>query len=154
MNIDGLASNPLENNMLDYICFDALFTQGFTEFLKQSDVQYQLRDDDMGTIVSIPDDLNDELDDLIDEQFEALEREYEVRLKQEMASGEKNITAISVNLSSGDTCYVPVSEEMMQRLLSVLSPQEVGDLVDAIVSVVEKPDPRFICKHDPVMESK
>jgi hypothetical protein len=154
MNIDGLVSNPLENNMLDYICFDALFTQGFTEFLKQNNVQYQLRDDDMGTIVSIPDDLNDELDDLIDGQFEALEREYEARLKQEMVSEEKNITAISVNLSSGDTCYVPVSEEMMQRLLSVLSPQEVGDLVDAIVSVVEKPDPRFICKHDPVMESE
>ena len=140
--------------MLDYICFDVLFTQGFTEFLKQNDVQYQLRDDDMGTIVSIPDDLNDELDDLIDEQFEVLEREYEARLKQEMASEDKNITAISVNLSSGDTCYVPVSEEMMQRLLSVLSPQEVGDLVDAIVSVVEKPDPRFICKHEAVVETK
>ena len=140
--------------MLDYICFDAPFTQAFTEFLQKKGVHYQLRDDDMGTIVSVPDDLDDELDDAIDEHFEHFEREYEMRLKQELASQDKNVTAISVNLSSGEVCYVPVAEEMMQRLLSVLSPQEVGDLVDAIVSVVENPDTRFICKHDPVVENK
>ena len=143
----------LGNNMLDYICFDEQFTKSFTEFLQQNDVDYHLKDDEMGTVVSVPDDLDDDLDDLVDEQFEVFEREYEARLKQELAS-EKNVTAISVNLSSGDTCYVPVSEEMMQRLLSVLSPQEIGDLVDAIVSVVEKPDTRFICKHEAVLETK
>ena len=140
--------------MLDYICFDEQFTQAFTEFLRKKNVEYKIRDDDMGTIVSVPDDLDDELDDAIDEHFEAFERQYEERLKQELASQEKNVTAISVNLSSGETCYVPVSEEMMKRLLSVLSPQEVGDLVDAIVSVVENPDTRFICKHDPVVENQ
>ncbi len=139
--------------MLDYICFDEEFTLAFKGFLESRGVEYQVREDDMGTIVAIPDDLDDALDDEIDEQFEVLERAYEQRLKQEMLNEEKNVTAISVNLANGDTCYVPIAEEMMQRLLSVLSPQEVGDLVDAIVSVVEQPDTRFICEHDGVSDS-
>lgn len=139
--------------MLDYICFDEEFTRAFKDFLDSRAVEYQVREDAMGMIVAIPDDLDETLDDEIDEQFEALERAYEQRLKQELIREEKSVTAISVNLSNGDTCYVPVAEEMMQRLLSVLSPQEVGDLVDAIVSVVEQPDTRFICKHDGVPDS-
>jgi len=139
--------------MLDYICFDEEFTRSFTDFLGKRGVEFQTREDDMGMIVAIPDDLDDDLDAAIDERFEELERAYEKRLKQEMLSEEKNVTAISVNLSSGDTCYVPVSEEMMQRILSVLTPQEVGDLVDAIVSVIEQPDTRFICKHEGVPDS-
>jgi hypothetical protein len=43
---------------------------------------------------------------------------------------------------------------MMNRLMSVLSPQEIGDLVDAIVSVVEDPDKRPICQHNPAEEAK
>jgi hypothetical protein len=138
--------------MLDYICFDKVFTDEFTAYLSQQGVGYELREDDMGTIVSIPDDLEADLDDAIDECFESLEREYERRLKAELMETEKNVTAISVNLSNGDTCYVPVPEEMMKRLMTVLSPQEIGDLVDAIVSVVEDPDTRPICHHDPADE--
>jgi hypothetical protein len=138
--------------MLDYICFDKVFTEEFTAFLGQQDVGYELREDDMGTIVSIPDDLDADLDDAIDERFEALEREYERRLKSELMETEKNVSAISVNLSNGETCYVPIPEEMMNRLMTVLSPQEIGDLVDAIVSVVENPDTRPICHHEPAGE--
>jgi hypothetical protein len=138
--------------MLDYICFDNVFTEAFTAFLSQRGVSYELREDDMGTIVSIPDDLEETLDDAIDECFESLEKEYERRLKTELMETEKNISAISVNLANGDTCYVPIPEELMNRLMSVLSPQEIGDLVDAIVSVVENPDTRPICHHDPAGE--
>ena len=139
--------------MLDYICFDELFTQEFIAYLEERGVSYQCREDDMGTIVAIPDDLDEALDDDIDERFEALERAYERRLKKELMEGEKNISAISVNLANGETCYVPIQEEMMNRLMSVLSPQEIGDLVDAIVSVVEDPDTRPICHHNPADEA-
>lgn len=139
--------------MLDYICFDELFTKEFIACLEERGVSYQCRKDDMGTIVAIPDDLDEELDDDIDERFEELERAYERRLKQELMESEKNISAISVNLANGETCYVPIPEEMMNRLMSVLSSQEIGDLVDAIVSVVEDPDTRPICHHDPADET-
>jgi hypothetical protein len=135
--------------MLDYICFDDVFTNEFKAYLEQRGVSYECREDDMGTIVAIPDDLDEVLDDDIDERFESLERAYERRLKQELMESEKNISAISVNLADGETCYVPIPEEMMNRLMTVLSPQEIGDLVDAIVSVVENPDTRPICHHNP-----
>lgn len=140
--------------MLDYICFDELFTKEFIDYLHQRGVSYECREDDMGTIVAIPDDLDEALDDDIDERFESLERAYEQRLKKELMETERNISAISVNLANGETCYVPIPEEMMNRLMSVLSPQEIGDLVDAIVSVVEDPDKRPICQHNPAEEAK
>ena len=137
----------------DYICFDDTHAREFRAFLEARGVPYETRADtkDEGhLVVSVPDDLDEELDDAVEAEFERLEREYEQRLKQALIAedqAEKRVTAISVNLSSGETCYVPIPEEMMNRLLSVLSTQEIGDLVDAIVSAVENPDTRPICHH-------
>ncbi|RMG55974.1 MAG: hypothetical protein D6717_07180 [Gammaproteobacteria bacterium] len=141
------------NGSFDYICFDTRHADEFRAFLEARGVPYETRPDSKDPehlVVSVPDDLDDALDEAVEETYERLEREYEQRLKQELIAedqAEKRVTAISVNLASGETCYVPIPEEMMNRLLRVLSTEEIGELVDAIVSAVEARDTRPICHH-------
>ena len=50
-----------------------------------------------------------------------------------------------VNLASGDTVYARVDPGLLGRIMQVLTPQELGEVVNAIVDAVENPDGRPLC---------
>lgn len=58
----------------------------------------------------------------------------------------KTSTALTVQLAGGQTVYAGIPADMMRRLLSVSSPEEIGHLVDAIATAVENPDLCPICQ--------
>lgn len=133
--------------MFDYIFHYSESRARFIRFLEAHRVPYQNRDDALGLIVAIPEDLDDPMVDAIERCYESLLQEQESRSQalDDDPSG-KTVTALTVQLAGGETVYARIPEEMMRRLLSVLRPEEIGQLVEAIASAVKNPDARPLCQ--------
>jgi hypothetical protein len=133
--------------MFDYIFHHPASLADFTTFLETKSIPYESRDDALGLVVAIPEDIDDTLLDEVESRYEALQRDQESLLfAPEDGSSGKTSTALTVQLAGGRTVYASIPAEMMRRLLSVLSPEEIGQLVDAIATAVENPDLRPICQ--------
>jgi hypothetical protein len=133
--------------MFDYIFHLRDSLANFTTFLETKSVPYESRDDALGLVVAIPEDIDDALLDEIESRYESLQRDQESLLfAEDDEDFGKTSTALTVQLAGGRTVYASIPAEMMRRLLSVLSPEEIGQLVDAIATAVENPDLRPICQ--------
>ncbi|MCL7743415.1 hypothetical protein LV476_00405 [Guyparkeria hydrothermalis] len=98
------------------------------------------------TTVSIPDNIDDDLADQIEGWYEEAAQAAEAEL---FASGdaEADVSAgVWVQLTDGRSSFAPMPPEMVSRILSVLSAEELGDFVSRIASAVEHPDDTPICR--------
>lgn len=53
---------------------------------------------------------------------------------------------VNVTLGNGRVVQAPIDPGLMRRLLAAVSPQELGEFIDAIVAAVENPDDRPLCQ--------
>jgi hypothetical protein len=133
--------------MFDYIFHHPESLEAFTKFLQSKSVPHETRADMLGSIVAIAEDIDDAILDEIESSYETLQRSQESMLfAQADEDSGKTSTALTVQLAGGQTVYASIPAEMMRRLLTVLSPEEIGQLVDAIATAVENPDLRPICQ--------
>lgn len=133
--------------MYDYVFQHTDSLRAFIRFLESKSISHESRDDVLGRIVAIPEDTDDGILDEVEACYSALQRDEESLLSaQDDKAAGKTSTALTVQLAGGQTVYASIPAEMMRRLLAVLSPEEIGQLVDAIVSAVENPDSRPICQ--------
>ena len=132
--------------MLEYIFFDDKLQHQFCDYLRDKQIGFSLADDSMGQLVKVqlPDD--DSRSEQLDEVYDDLMEQQEVMLQQEDADSTQTVTAITVHLQDGTTVYANVEADLMNRLLAVISPEEISDLVDAIASAIENRDTLPLCK--------
>jgi hypothetical protein len=50
---------------------------------------------------------------------------------------------------NGTSVYADVSPELLHKIMQAVTPEELGDLVNAIADAVEQPDSRPLCKRQP-----
>lgn len=131
--------------MLEYMFFDERIRERFGEFLKAKGVEYSFSDKD-GLIVMVPEDLSEELDDLIDEQYEKLLQETAEQLEDQVI--DRSAAGVCVQLSDGRPCQVRIDPALLARMLGCITLEELRDLVQEIAVAVENPDDRPIC-HTP-----
>ena len=60
--------------------------------------------------------------------------------------GEQLAAGVVVKLRNGDTVYAGVDPRLLGRIMEVLTPEEFGEVVNAIVDAVEHPDTRSLCR--------
>jgi hypothetical protein len=132
--------------MLEYIFFHKPLLDRFLKQLEQHNVPCETRDDAMGLVVAVAEDLDDALFEQIDEFYEALLQDTQELLDSDNNTSEKHAAAICLNLKNGDTVDAPIDPALLKRLLSVISYEELNELVEAIVDGVENPDRRPFCQ--------
>ena len=130
--------------MLEYIFFEASLRDKFIDFLRERGVTAELADDD-GFIAKIPDDLEDELSDEIDECYDLLLQENADMLESQEGGVEKSAAGVRVQLSDGTPCMVRLSPELLSRMLGCITMEELRDMVQAIALQVEDPDDLPVC---------
>lgn len=130
--------------MLEYIFFDISLRGKFVEYLRARGVEAELSDND-GFLVSIADDLDDELSDGIDAYYEVLLQENAALLEGTEDGLEKSAAGVRVQLADGTPCMVRLDPDLMARLLGCLGLEELRDMVQAIAEQVEDPDDRPLC---------
>lgn len=132
--------------MLEYIFFHKQLLDQFLEQLERHDIPCETRDDEMGLVAAIPDDLDDALAVQIDDIYDALIDRTESLLDDDEKHGEKHLAAISISLANGETVEAPVNPALLKRVLSVLSYEELNELVEAVADAIENPDHRPFCQ--------
>jgi len=132
--------------MLEYIFFDQQSLEQFVVRLEQQSIPYRARDDDMGLVVAIADDLPDAITDALDAYYDKLLEDAEKLSVEEGEAAEKYTAGLNITLSDGRTTSVEVAPELLNRILGAISFAELNQLVEAIVSSVENPDNRPLCR--------
>lgn len=130
--------------MLEYVFFDAGIRQKFLDFLTEHGVAARSNDSD-GCIAEVPEDLDDELADAIDEQYEMLLQETAALMEEGDDALEKNVAGVTFQLADGTACTVRLDPDLVARVLNCLSMEEFRDLVQVIAAGIENPDNRPLC---------
>lgn len=130
--------------MLEYVFFDAGIRQKFLDFLTRHGVAGRSNDSD-GCIAEVPEDLDDELADAIDEQYELLLQETAALMEEGDDALETNVAGVTFQLADGTACTVRLDPDLVARVLNCLSMEEFRDLVQVIAAGIENPDNRPLC---------
>ncbi|MEN8710950.1 MAG: hypothetical protein ABF326_02015, partial [Arenicellales bacterium] len=123
-----------------YIFFHDEPRKQFLQYIESLDIPHVAQDDTMGMIVAIPEELGEDIEDEIEAHYDKLMEDAEAG-----EAAEKDVAAMTISLQSGDTIYASVEPKGLNRILSVITTQELNDPVNSIVSSVETPDERPFC---------
>lgn len=132
--------------MLEYIFFDERPWKLFISFLVEKGLQPESAKEDQGFMVSLPDDTADELMDAIEAYYDEMLEMNEALFMEEQGDEDVHAAGVSVNLSDGRMVEASVDPKLLNRILEVLSTDELGQFITAIVDAVEKPDERPFCR--------
>ncbi len=136
--------------MLEYIFFHESPCQQFKQFLQEKGVALlkEGRDesDAEGFLVCIEDSLDDEISEEIEDFYDKMMELNEALVAAEDDSTEMHNVGLAVSLLDGRSVMAAVDPDVLNRVLSVITHDELGQLVDAIATVVESPDERPLCK--------
>ncbi len=131
--------------MLEYIFFHDSPRLNFIEFLNEHSISFDEKDDNMGMVIAVPEDLGEEVEDIIELHYDKLMENAEELLADDSEEAEKNVAAINITLDDGKVIYAAVSPNVINRILSVITTQELNDVVNSIVDSVLNTDERPIC---------
>jgi len=138
--------------MLEYVFFHQQPLDQFCKFLQLKSVPFQQVESSESLLLAIEEQsIDDAMADLIDDYYDEMLDLDQSIYDQGLLKDEENYAAagVVVNLMDGQSVYADVPGDLLRKIMDVLSPQELGDLVNAIADAVENPDQRALCKRHP-----
>ncbi|MHB1589936.1 MAG: hypothetical protein ACYCTW_00125 [Sulfuricella sp.] len=130
--------------MMEYIFFNAELAERFAEFARLIGSGCEERNDNMGLVVAVPEDLDEELGNRLETYYAHLLDE-QAEMVEETEPDLKHTTAINITLGDGRPCAIRIEPAMMNRLMSCLSIDEIRRLATTIARSVENPDDKPLC---------
>lgn len=131
--------------MDEYIFFDASLRDKFVEYAGKLGVACELRDDTMGLIVAVPEDLDEGQVKSLEERYDELQEEQSDLLALS-EGGLRKLAGFQLVLPDGQTCTVPLQPDVAKRLLSCFSFEEVQALFDTVARSVLDPRDTPLCE--------
>jgi len=132
--------------MLEYIFFDERPWRQFIDYLQSLGLEPKASSGDEGWLVALPEDLDDDLDEKIEAYYDRMLEMNESLVAEEEGQDHVHTAGVNVTLADGRVVQAAVDPTLMRRILSAISPEELGDLVNVIVDAVENPDERPFCQ--------
>jgi hypothetical protein len=132
--------------MLEYILFEEGSWREFIDYLQQLGLKPESSIEDEGWLVTLPEDLDEETDAKVEACYDRLLEGNEALVAQSEGEAHQHAAGVNVTLGDGRVVQAVIDPGLMQRLLDAVSPRELGQFVDAIVSAVENPDDRPFCQ--------
>lgn len=131
--------------MMEYIFFHTEIAERFAEFSQLIGVSSEKRSDNLGLIVAVPEDLDEDIGNRLDTYYAHLLDE-QADMVEAAEPTLKHTTAINITLADGQPCAIRIEPAMMNRLMGCLSLDEIHQLATSIARNVENPDNRPLCK--------
>lgn len=122
----------------DFIFFDPELRNGFVEFVESQGISCQLREDPLGFIVALPDSIDDDLLDRIEQRYEEFEQAQAERMTH--SGGLQQLAGIRFELPDGRSCMVPLEVDVAHRLLASFSIEEVQQLFQSVIDSAQAVD--------------
>jgi hypothetical protein len=131
--------------MFEYIFFDAALRDQFAEYATSLGVTPSLRDDQMGMVVEIPEEISEAQEDAIEQCYDELEqRQSELLLGED--GGLKRIAGFNYKLPDGQSRMVPLQAEIASRLLAAFTMEEIQSLFETVARSTLNPGEEHLCK--------
>lgn len=144
----------LENgSTMDYIFFHLTPYQAFMEFLLDHGItfrqanQYQASTEENALVVVIDEELDDELLEKVEDYYDQM-MDLNSQLVSAQDEHELSVAGIAVNLKDGRMVMAKIDPDLVYKVSSVLSQDEIRTLVSAVVDAVDNPDERPLCHTD------
>ncbi len=132
--------------MLEYIFFDQRPWQGFIDYLVQLGLNPDSAREEQGFMVRLPEDTDDRLMEQIEAYYDEMLEMNEALFAEQEGEAHVHIAGLSIDLSDGRTIQASVDPQLLNRILDVLSTDELGRFISSIVDAVENPDERPFCR--------
>ena len=132
--------------MLEYIFFHERPWRRFIDYLKQLGLEPEASSGEDGWLVALPEDLDDQLDAKVEAYYDQMLALNESLVAESEGDSHVHRAGINLTLADGRVVQAAVDPELMRRLLTAISPEELGELVSVIVDAVENPDQRPFCQ--------
>jgi hypothetical protein len=130
--------------MDEYIFFDVGLRDRFVKHAGELGVASELRDDTMGLVVAVSEDLADDLVDDLEACYDGLQDEQS-ELISRMEGGLGKLAGIKLVLPDGQICMVPLQTDMANRLLACFSLEEIQVLFDSVARSALDPKDSHLC---------
>ena len=134
--------------MNEYILFDEGLRDRFVQFVSGQGIASEVRADQIeGFVVAVPDDLADDVIDLLEEEYDALMKEQ--RCLTELLDGDKarTLMGVKIMLPDGQQRMVPLPAIYARRLYEHFTIEEIQQCVAGIAESVLKPDAGSLCRN-------
>jgi len=133
--------------MLEYVLFAEQLRDRFTEWLDDNGIAYQTDGDADELLVLIDENLDEEVQDRIDEQYDLL-LEESARLADSEDDSPDSVHLVGIQFQRSDATVglVRITPELANRLHRCLDMIELQAFVQTVVDAVENPDNRPLCK--------
>ena len=127
--------------MLEFIFFHHNISSLFTDFIAGLGIEYQVEDDSETITVSVSEDVDDELVEQIEDEYDRLLDLSRDQTDNEEGDSRQNYQKASllITLKSGDISYAHVDTDIINRVLQTISTDELNRLIEAIADAVENP---------------
>jgi len=133
--------------MLEYVFFDQSPYQQFVDFIQDKGIAAQCSQEEEIYQVDVPEDISEDLVDEIEEFYDQMMSLNQALFEQQNDNPEDYQQAgVVVSLNDGQNVYANVDGHLLAKIMSVLTAEEFGQVVESIVEAVEEPDNRPLCK--------
>ena len=134
--------------MLEFIFFHQNISKLFTDFIAGLGIEYRVKDAAETITVSVSEDLDDELVEKIEDEYDRL-----LDLSRDLTDSEEGESrdnyqkaSLLITLKNGEISYAHVDTDMVNRMLQVISTTELNQFIEAVADAVENPDDRSYCQ--------
>ena len=135
---------------LDYLFFNLVVQQQFEHFLAENTLPYSQHSESVtGAMVIAVDEalVSPVLWDELDQLYDQLHEQDQALLEQSVNDPDgKNVAGIYLQLANGQYTIAKVAPDVVNRILTVISMDELNQLVEAIVQSVENPQQATLCQ--------
>lgn len=133
--------------MLEYLFFHDSVTQQFRDFLAQKGVAYEERLERVqnAKVIALTEPEDEVLGDLIEDYYDELQMQDQDLAEAEEAEDATHRAGILLQLSDGRQTNAMVDPYILNRMLSVVTMEELHLFLGAVVRSVENPDDSPIC---------
>lgn len=137
--------------MMEYMFFDAALRDRFVEKARELGVDCQLKDDSMGLVVGVPENLREPVEAELEACYDTLQVEEASRVDRSEGGLQKHLAGFRVELPDGRTTQVALPPSMASRLLECFSLEEIQTLFAAVARRALHPEDAPLCRTKPDM---
>jgi hypothetical protein len=133
--------------MLEYVLFSELLRDRFTDWLEANGIAYRTDGEGDELLVLVDEDLAEEIQDRVDEQYDLLlDESARIADAEDDAADAVHLVGIQFLRRDGRVGLVRITPELANRLYRSLDVAELQAFVQSVADAVENPDAGPLCR--------
>jgi len=133
--------------MLEYVFFESQFRKQFVLWLARNGIPYQASDTEMELLVLIDEDIDDDTEERVEDQYDLIMLEQAASAdQQDNPEDHIHLVGIQYTATDGNVHQVRLTPAIVNRITQCIDAIELQELVQTIANGVLNPDDRPLCR--------